>query len=666
MTQPTELFPSLKTPYPPTVYRTLIRLSFAFAGIVILATILPLKNPWQMVNVVRVLHPPLHIDIHPLGLDWSFRISELTATISLLIGFLLPFLLFTPARQALVTLIKHRRMFLTAILAFEFFAFTLVPVSNDTIHDTKSVFVYLMLGSMAILYLTIGLGPALLHSRATLTKGVLYAYDVARRVVFESRLLPFLLIVFVIEFTLTNAISALLFEHIPHVQDSIAQLFQAKIFALGHLTAPEPPQREFFSYLHMIDNGRWYSQYPPGHPFLLMLGVLIGAPWIINPLLGSLTVVALYFLGKELYNERVGRISAVLGLLSPFLLFMSSEYMNHTSAMFFFVIFLLFFVRGLRTGTLPSGFLSGAALGLVVNIRPYSAAPLAVLFLLYGLVQMVKRPRQLWKTACAFTITLGAFTGALLGYNWLTNGNPLLFGFEVLYGPQVLPGFGHAAWGVPHNVHRGLMQTLNNLNGMNKYLFEWPAPSLLFVFLLFVNKDKNKWDYLLVGTFGAVVTAYFFYWFQDWCFGPRFLHEPSALLLILTARGIDRFPVLGETLGRSWSVRRLRLGTFALLAVLFGFGFTVNLPRHIEFYGRSYWDVDRKVRNAVEQQGIRRAIVFTRTNFGEVFPANSPFLDSDVIFARDFGSGYEKLMKEFPGYDAYIAVGSDLQPLRRE
>ena len=88
-------------------------------------------------------------------------------------------------------------------------------------------------------------------------------------------------------FVLTNVISWFVFDHIPHVQDTVAQLFQAKLFAAGKLYLPSPPLPQFFDLMHVINDGRWYSQYPPGHPLLLLLGVLIHAPWIINPLLGA-------------------------------------------------------------------------------------------------------------------------------------------------------------------------------------------------------------------------------------------------------------------------------------------------------------------------------------------------------------------------------------------
>ncbi len=119
----------------------------------------------------------------------------------------------------------------------------------------------------------------------------------------------FLLINAVWVFIIANLFSYAIFAHIPHVQDEIAQFMQAKIFARGCLTAPVPPLPEFFQYFYdnMIISDRWYSQYPPGHSFFLMFGVLFRIPWIINPLFASGSVVLLYLCATRYYGEKEGR-----------------------------------------------------------------------------------------------------------------------------------------------------------------------------------------------------------------------------------------------------------------------------------------------------------------------------------------------------------------------
>ncbi len=75
-------------------------------------------------------------------------------------------------------------------------------------------------------------------------------------------------------FVFCNLFSYFVFNHIPHVHDEIDYLFQAKLFRSGRLFAPSPCAKEAFDFPHMINNGRWYSQYTPGYPFLLTLGLI--------------------------------------------------------------------------------------------------------------------------------------------------------------------------------------------------------------------------------------------------------------------------------------------------------------------------------------------------------------------------------------------------------
>ena len=67
---------------------------------------------------------------------------------------------------------------------------------------------------------------------------------------------------------------------------------------------PSPPFREFFDYAHMINDGRWYCQYPPGHSLLLVPGVWLGVPWLVNPILGGLSVYGVFLLGAGSLRPR--------------------------------------------------------------------------------------------------------------------------------------------------------------------------------------------------------------------------------------------------------------------------------------------------------------------------------------------------------------------------
>lgn len=647
-------------------------LCLMFLGAYVFATVLPHRMPWQMISFARLRiigEKTFYVRLPFLPDGFLCSKADLLLAAFVLAALLIASIPFHHWKSSLRSLRSHTRAFFAGLIASEFFILTLIPGEPDFVRDGASVIFYLVMSTLGAMLFIVGMMPVITRAveMASFKEFLRRTYLFARRCFLDSPVPLFLGILFIIELIAANVISYYVFDHLAHVQDSIAQLFHAKIFAKGVLTAPAPPAPEFFDFTHAIINeGKWYSQYPPGHSFLLMFGVFIGAPWLINPFFGAFTVVLLYFLGKELHGEAVGRLSALLALLSPFLLFMNSEYMNHTSALFFFVIFLLFFVKAMKNGRLLDGAVAGAALGWFVLIRPYSAAALSLPFLLYGFTQLLRRFREVRNATIGFTVLLLVMVGILLSFNFLTNGDPLLFGYELRWGPQTNPGFGNAGWGEPLTPLRAMHQTVSNLNGMNKYLFELPIPSLLFVVLLFLSGQKNRWDYLFVAGFLTLAGAYFFYWFQDWCFGPRFLFESSALIIILTARAIQLLPHFWKNiLGFSTSVIRVRIASFAVIGLLFLIGHLTNIPPHIRFYSKSYWRVTSEPLRALEKQHITRALIFAKSRYGSVFQANDPFLKEGNIYAINNSTRNHILMDCYPELPAFRVDGSTIERLPR-
>ena len=633
------------------------RIIIGAIGLLILITLFSRVDPWNMDNVVLKVWPARQVHFHIPLIELDFSLHDRVFLVIVFAAFPVIVLFSRTGRDAIIH-IAQRKLLLTAS-ALTLFGFSLSLLPGFFLHDlfVRSVVTYLLLGLYGVAFLFVGTYP--------LVKDV-GVWEKLRVKFFAWKLPYFLGALFFIEFFLTNWISYFVFEHIPHIQDSIAQVFHGMIFALGKLTVPSPPMREFFDFTHIINNGNWYSQYPPGHSFLMMLGVLVGAPWIINPLIGSLTIVLFYFLGKELYGDAIGRLAALLGLFSPFILFMSSEFMNHASALFFFSLFVLFFARTVRTAKIFPAVLAGVSLGWLVNIRPFSAAALALPFFIYG-AQLLRSRFSVYKVPLlAFSVTLLLFVCILLGFNYLTNGHPFLFGYQVLYGNDVMPGFGKGAWGDTHTPARGIHQTLNNLVGLNKYLFEWPVPSLVFVLILFATMRVNRWDILLLLSFLSLTFTYLFYWFQDWCFGPRFIYDATCGVILLTARGMQRLPyVIKNMLGKSISVRKIYGLTICVVLFCTGIGLLNNVPALVRVYSNSYWIVDGKVLKAVKQRGLHKAIIFTKSYYGSVVTANSPLLEKDVIYVRNLDDLNRKFMDQFPGYRYYLAEDDRIVEIRQ-
>jgi hypothetical protein len=466
----------------------------------------------------------------------------------------------------------------------------------------------------------------------------------------------------------TVSIAYAILDHIPHILDSIAQLFQAKIFMMGKLYLPSHPMKDFFDYAHIINEDRWYAQYPPGHALLLLLGLLLRAPWLIGPLAGTCTLGLFYLFVKNTYDDRhTAYLSSLLLLLSPFFIFMSSSHMNHTSTLLFTLVFLYCFQRGL-VSLLPAHFLiAGLSLGYAAAIRPLDAFAVGLPFIGYLLAE-VKSRKVSMRHAAALCAGLLFMILLLLLYNQLTNGSPFSFGYQKKY--QTLGFLGNAqGWQpAPHTIKGGIINTSNNLVALNQYLFEWPVPSLIFIFILLFMVCSSSfrlasWDYL--GFFASVLLmgSYFFYYHQDLIFGPRFYYNIIPFLIILTARGILALPQWLE--GKGFHKGRVTATLYLFLLACFLYSFVFSIPQLVKKYSHDYWWVTDKLHTLVQEQGLSNAIVFmdcwhppqTPTPrliyYGSGFQFNSPQLTDDVIYALDLKERNSELMRAFPGRKYY-------------
>lgn len=475
----------------------------------------------------------------------------------------------------------------------------------------------------------------------------------------------FLLGLFVGSFLVCSFISWQVFDGTPGSIDSCVYMFQARLFAEGSLYAPSPPEPEFFDAPNVIlTKKKWYTQYPPGHPLLLALGVIVKMPWVINPLFGSLTVVCIYLLGTELYGLGLAKISGLLSVGSGFFLFMSSEFMSHCTTLFFITLTFLslaWMLKGKRP--LLSAAVCGVSLGIAVLCRPYTTCLVGIPL---GIAAIVARKnlsfRQVFIGAIPFLMGCLAF----LVYNLATNGHPFLFGYIALHGKGHYPGFHLDPEGEQfHTVSQGFKYMLGNLNGLNWYLFEWPISSLFFVCLFLGFGKKRFWEWLLIGWIGALLIGHFFYYFNQLAFGPRFVYEAFPAFILLTSRGL----VLGKRFLASWrrmSFANARNVLFLMLVGLFLFAFLFNIPAKAKIYQSSYGG-DITIQKYLEKSGVANALVFVRGARAYLahYPFNAPFA-APHIYANDRGSENRKLADKFPDYRYFIADENEVREVSLE
>lgn len=158
-----------------------------------------------------------------------------------------------------------------------------------------------------------------------------------------------------------------------------------------------------------------------------------------------------------------------------------------------------------------------------------------------------------------------------------------------------------------------------------------------------------------------VLGIYFFYFFQDLTFGPRFLYEASPAFFLLGARGLA---LLDTQLAPS---RRAGRGfDRALLAVLVTLvvPFLHFLPALTYEYQVGYCPRGHVVDRAEARIHERPALVFVDGAYERAFYAVDPELRAPILFAKDLDDAANtELRCAMPERAAWRARGDVLEAL---
>ena len=344
----------------------------------------------------------------------------------------------------------------------------------------------------------------------------------------------------------------------PVSGDEVAQLWQATLLTQGHLAARATAYPVFFSTSVTLQaNGLWFTQFPVGGAAALAVGMLVGAPWIVNPLLTGCTAVALHAFVRAVECERIARRATVVFALSPFVLLMGGSQMNHALVLLGITSALAALARWACAADARSAAkwacLIGAALGVAATSRPYDATLAALPIGIFQLVAM--RRNRLLVRSLAWQLIGGALpVGLLLLANQATTGAPLLFGYDLLNGPLHRPGFHPSPTMGDHTPLRGLRMASSYLMRLDTALLAWPVPATwLMIVTLLSSRRATRWDMLLLGLLGVLLAGYAAYWAESYFAGPRFLYSAMPAFVVLIARFPDALSsrVRGDTAKRA-------------------------------------------------------------------------------------------------------------------
>jgi len=498
-----------------------------------------------------------------------------------------------------------------------------------------------------------------------------------------------LLLICVAAFFLAALISQGIFERIPHVEDEAAYLFQAQVFAQGRLKVPTPPYPTSYWSPFVLDfQGQRFGKYPPGYPLLLSLGVLVGQPWIVNALMASLTLYALACAGRVIYSPVTGLLAAALGLSVPVFLAMSGTLLSHPTSLLFATLLLWAFASLIQK---PAdsyrwhyAVVAGLALGCLFITRPFDAIGVSLPFALYLLVWGLRVDRDLIRQGVITAAIVMLFGLLLLAY-WYrlagTLGNP----YTLLW-PYDRPGFGPNFGPEGYTLATGLRYLRVNLRDLATGFLGWPGYlNILFTLLPFILRPRDRWNYLLLASFVSLALLHVTYWYyggRDAGF-PRYYYAALLMLMLLTARGVELaglalhrlfrrapFPYQKTASETNLPLSNLpitSLPIYLALIALVLYNASVFLPPNLNaFRGKS--GITAAPLEVVEDAGLTDAIVFVTDvdhwyDFAVFFSANSPTLDSDVIYAIYHNRPQAQAVKElFPNRDCYIQDETQLRP----
>jgi len=293
-------------------------------------------------------------------------------------------------------------------------------------------------------------------------------------------------------FFMSAYLSRTVFERLPHLEDEVAYLFQAKVIARGDLVIESPQPRRAFWQPFVVDyEGKRFGKYTPGWPALLATGVAMGEPWVVNAFFSALAVALVYRFGSELYNRDAGLIAAGLVAFSPMALLLNATLMGHTAALFGVLLFIYAYWR-MERGKHPLGWglVAGLALGAVLANRPLTAAGIALPFVAWSLVRLARAlaagGAHFWSrlkplvALSVMTIILGA---SIPIYSAAATGDPtrnlytLVWSYDTVgFGPCCGRSSERGEGG--HNLERGVRHMRFDLSLMAADLFGWQLGDL--------------------------------------------------------------------------------------------------------------------------------------------------------------------------------------------
>ena len=456
------------------------------------------------------------------------------------------------------------------------------------------------------------------------------------------------------------------FDQIPHLEDEIAYIWQARLMADGSAAMPSPIEPKRFLVPFVVDyEGQRFGKYPLGWPALLSLGIRFGIRSWVNPLLAGLAVWLTYRLGQKLRGDLTGLLASVLTLTSPFFLVNGASLLSHMMALVLALGFVLAWwdvaapPKLERTWQILPVITAGTALGLFAATRPFTALGVAIPFGIHGLVLLFRGDRE--TRMRVLSVGFIALLLSLLQPLWqLAAAGAATTNLYTLWWPYDKVGFGPGV-GVTQQGHTLRWAWLNTRFSLligSSDLFGWPMISWIFIplGLWFSRRDTRT---LLTGSvFFSLLLLYQAYWISAWLFGPRYQFEGLFSLTILSAIGIaglagwSRSEESKEQVPITRNKKLRALGTTAFVTFFIVINLIFYMPPRFsimkDLYGISKDQLAPFERPTTQALAPAVLVVYAEhwTHYGGLLELVNPALTSPFIFTFGDKPGLKETLKE--------------------
>ena len=489
---------------------------------------------------------------------------------------------------------------------------------------------YLMFGSLAVvlvaLALSIGVGHRL---NATFDR----LASIPSRLAWVHAIGASLIV-----FGLVTAARYFLFGDTAITDDENVYGFMARTFASGHVYLPSLPEpvRPFFDNQFVVNNGKWYGIYFPGHPIALALGERLHLMHWIPACSAALTVLVGFAVGRRVFGQRAALLALPLVLLSPFFILSSATLLAHSTAGLLLAAFVYATLRALEQPECVRWWLAASlALAWTGLTRPLSAAAFGLPWIVLLALRLRRGEGGRVRVGAGVFCLVGAGSmGVLALYNMALSGDPFTTGYHT-FGRAARMSFTLGALVAPAPFP-SLFELGYTIARLNFWLFGWPVSLAL---LPFFRRTREGLALLLgpvavIALFAATTVP------SINVVGPVHYAELIVPVVLVSASGLEELAL--------WVRGRLRTNAAWILAVPMAAtlcAFLLYLPLYIGSL-TAMAALARAPYDLVATARLDHAVVFVRSLGALELPPRSwayarrnpsPGLGDRVLYVKDLG-----------------------------